>query len=106
MKKLEREIIKKLEKERQEMYKSYLNGQISLEVFKEKLKVLSETIGLMENQSKSLIFLDKREIRELAGKTLYISLPKNIMEFGWDKGTEVKLSIEKEGQKIILEKLE
>ena len=106
MKKVEKDIIKKLENEKHKTYKSFLQNKITLEELREKLSLINEIKELIREEPTESILLDKREIRELAGKTLYISLPKKIMEYGWDKGTEVKISIEKKGKKIILERAE
>ena len=106
MEKVEEKIIKKLENEKHKTYKSFLQGKITVEELRDKLFLINETKDLIREEPAENILLDKREIRELAGKTLYISLPKEIIEYGWNKGTEVKISIEKKGKKIILERFE
>ena len=105
MEKVVRDIIKKLEREKHKIYKSFLQDKITLEGLKEKLSLIYEIEELIRKEPTENILLDKREIRELAGKTLYISLPKEIIGYGWNKGTEVKISIDKKGKKIILERL-
>ncbi len=105
MEKVESNVVKKIEKEKHQIYKLFLQDKITLEELKKKLSLIYETEELIEERPIPKILLDKREVRELAGKTLYISLPKEIINYGWKKGAEVKISIDKKGKKIILEKL-
>ena len=106
MKKVENEILKKIKKEKNEVYHSFLQDKLSLEQLAEKLALIKKLEELIKENTKEEILLDKREIRELARKTLYISFPREITEYGWNKSTEVKITIEKDGEKIILEKVE
>ena len=106
MGRIERELIKKLEREKHQIYESFLEEKMTLDRLKEKLSLIYEIEKLIGEEPTENILLDKREIRELAGKTLYISLPKEIIKYGWNKDTKVKISIDKKGRKIILERVE
>ena len=104
MKRLEKEVFEKLQKEKRDVYLSFMKGKITLEQLKEKLSLINEIEKLASESNAEIILLDKREIRELSGKTLYISLPREIEEYGWSKGLNVKIFIEKKGKRIILER--
>ena len=103
MKKLDEKMKKKLEEEKNELFQTFIQNKITLEQLHEKLTLIRDIEGMIqENEEK--IFLDKREIRELAGKTWYISFPRDIVAYGWNKGTEANIYVEKSGKRIVLER--
>ena len=106
MKKVEKEVLRKIKTEKNNAYYSFIRDEISLTQLVEKLSVIKKLEEMISENISEERLLDKREIRELAGKTLYISLPKEVTQYGWEKGSEAKIMITKDGRKIILEKEE
>ncbi len=104
MKKEMRELKNAVEREKKELIDKLTKGEITLHDFVENLKDIEYIENYIHGGNEKPELLDVREIRELAGKTLYISIPKMLKDLGWDKGTQVKIYLSSNEKEILLKK--
>ncbi|NPA75553.1 MAG: hypothetical protein GXO25_05680 [Euryarchaeota archaeon] len=94
-----------IEKEKKRLLSEFESGKLSVHQLAEGIRDIEYVEEYLSKEPAAQEFMDMREIRELAGKTLYISLPPRVKAYGWDKGIEVKMYITENGEKIILQKV-